>query len=239
MGYQEAVAEAAGALQRGEDANWELARLTHENTNTQEDRSRITMEKWCADVALASGRNFARETGRKYAKVHREHGTKVPRLSWTEAWYETVPRDTHPKVAERGAKYTAEKGDPEAAAGAVRIALNRPEVADIVIADTDTNRNVTHARHRHDEEATAVGEAKDPERRDARHNTEQRDVVYRLVKFRNWLFNTTGSVQEWVWTPELITEFEDALDGVDGALNAFRIAPNIDKELADLLKGEQ
>lgn len=32
MGYQDQVAAAAAALKRGEDANWELARLTYENT---------------------------------------------------------------------------------------------------------------------------------------------------------------------------------------------------------------
>ena len=116
--------------------------------------------------------------------------------------------------------------------------MERPDVADLVVADDDTNRAVTQARVRHDDEATAVAEAKDPERKDARHNVEQRDVIYRLVKFRNWLFATSDTIKEWEWTPELRDEFNDAVAGVQGALDAFRSTPDIDKELADLLKGD-
>ena len=185
-----------------------------------------------------SGRRFSEWTGNRYRQMWRKYSSLYKTTNWTEGIYEINPRDTHPKVAERAARYTAEKGNPRAAADAVKIALDRPDVADLVVADDDTNRNVTHARHRHDTERVAVGETVDPERREARHNTEQRDVIYRLVKFRNWLFTTTDEVQQWEWTDELRAEFTDALDGVTGAIDGFKVAPDMDNQLAVLLQGE-
>ena len=238
MDYREAVSAAAGALVRGEDENWELARLTEENTNTGIDRSQVTYEKWAEDVREESGRRFSTGMAEKYAAMWREYGDRTIVRSWTEAWYEMTPRDTHPKVAERGAKYTAEKGDAQAAADAVKIALDRDDVADLVIADDDANRAVTQARVRHHDEARAVGEIKDPERRDARLHVEHAEVMYELVKVRNWLFRSTESAREWNWTPELREEFTDTLDGLQGALDAFRSVPNFDQELSDLLEGD-
>lgn len=237
MTYQDNVAAAAVALQRGEDANWELARLTDENTNTQTDRTKVTMEQWCNDVRDVSGRRFSTETGRKYAAVWREHGKKLPRLPWTEAMYDVLPRERHEAVAERGAKFTAEKGDAQVAAEAVKIALDRPEVAALVVADAEANRAVTQARQRHDDEAAGLGESRDPDRRTARHNSEQRDVIYRLVKFRNWLFSTSDAIKEWEWTDDLRAELADAIAGVQGALEALGSVPDFDNELATLLKG--
>lgn len=241
MDYRQAVEAAAGALQRGEDENWRLAELTYLNTNRKGERrpSAVTHEKWAKDVRKESGRKFTEGTSKEYAMMWRDKlSGKITTEEWTAAWYERRPRDTHEKVAERGADYTAKKGDAQAAARAVKIALDRPEVADIVIADDDANRAVTNARVRHHDEARAVGEIKDPERRDARHATEHAEVMYELVKVRNWLFRSTESAREWNWTPELREEFTDTLDGLQGALDAFRSVPNFDQELSDLLEGD-
>ena len=61
----------------------------------------------------------------QYATVWERNIKIVIKPTWTEAWYEMAPRDSHPKMAERGAKYTATKGDAAAAAEAVKLALER------------------------------------------------------------------------------------------------------------------
>jgi len=64
--YETAVKQAAAALQRGDDANWELARLTWQHTSGD---SPMSMATWCADVRTASGRGFTEATGYRYAAV--------------------------------------------------------------------------------------------------------------------------------------------------------------------------
>ena len=149
MTYQSAVKEAAQALATGEDAHWELARLTYENTKA--GGGTATQNEWAADVRKQSGRRFSRATAAQYSRMWERNVTKVTKPDWAQTWYSQYKRDAQqPKVAERGAKYTAEKGDAQAAADAVKIALDRPEVADIVIADDTANLNVTKARQRSD-----------------------------------------------------------------------------------------
>ena len=79
MAYRDNVDLAATALARGEDANWELARLTFENTwNQGEPRStdRVPMAQWCADVIdQAPGRRFSEVTGLRYKRLWRRWGT--------------------------------------------------------------------------------------------------------------------------------------------------------------------
>ena len=96
----------------------------------------------------------------------------------------------------------------------------------------------TSTSPKHDNEATAVGEAKDPERRPARHYTEYRDVIYQLVKFRNWAFKAAEQAQAWEWTTDLRAEYDDQIDGVRGALENMTVAPDLDQALAKLLEGE-
>lgn len=95
MEYRDAVINAAQALQRGEDANWQLAQLTYENTNRRGERNagRVSHEQWSADVRAESGRRFSEGTSRKYAMVWEAQSSQKGTLSWTEAWYEEVGRD--------------------------------------------------------------------------------------------------------------------------------------------------
>jgi hypothetical protein len=74
MAYRENVELAAAALVKGHEANWELARLTYENTRepggraTQEDR--VTMEDWCGDVQAAGRKRFQASTGKLYRRTY-------------------------------------------------------------------------------------------------------------------------------------------------------------------------
>lgn len=94
MSYTENVDLAAVALQRGEDANWELARLTFENTRSQggglsPQPGKVTMAEWCEDIRRTSGRGFSDWSGRIYKAVWQQCSLGVPqekRMSWTEAY---------------------------------------------------------------------------------------------------------------------------------------------------------
>lgn len=90
MSYQDNVQAAAMALSHGEDANWELARLTFESTrergaHPQPDKA--TMEQWCAAVRELSGRKFSDSTGALHKRVWGRFGQQfiVDRPSWTDA----------------------------------------------------------------------------------------------------------------------------------------------------------
>jgi hypothetical protein len=90
MDYTEAVVQAAAALGRGEDANWELARLTWEVTHGE---SPVTLRQWSADVKERSGRRFSLQTASLYRQVwarfrDQDLGT---RPSWTDAVVAVAP----------------------------------------------------------------------------------------------------------------------------------------------------
>src|SRR5436190_23379114 len=85
------IEQAATALKRGEHANWELARLTFENTfaagdvNTQ--ASRVSMAQWCKDVRAAARHRFSEGTGVRYKRIWRRYGGRSSdeRPPWIEA----------------------------------------------------------------------------------------------------------------------------------------------------------
>lgn len=105
MAYQDEVQAAAQDLIRGDDANWDLARRTYENTREDRwDTSRVEMEQWCADVRQASGRRFSTFTGKHYRRMWREYqgvNTHPDRPSWAEAVAELHPDQTYDAVRER------------------------------------------------------------------------------------------------------------------------------------------
>lgn len=92
MTYKQQVEAAAAALKRGDDANWELARLTDENTKAGRgpgvESGRVDMATWCGDVAQRSGRAFGERTGKFYRRVWREFGHLRSQTSWSEAYWE-------------------------------------------------------------------------------------------------------------------------------------------------------
>ncbi len=147
--YTEAVEEAAAALKRGEDANWELARLTYENTlmqgNAMSQPGKVNMEQWCADVRRASGRRFSAKSGRVYKAIWSEYGRHLDgdHLPWSEA-YDGVQGGT---VAERfektHARNVTEKASVETKVQVARELLAEPEVAEAVVADQATRNVIT------------------------------------------------------------------------------------------------
>jgi hypothetical protein len=155
MTYQEAVTQAADALTRGEDANWELARLTWENTKAAGDPGsqpdRATMEQWCSDIRAEAGRRFGESTGRKYRMLWDRYGQhfSVNRPSWTDAWQEVSPRIDDQRWN------SPEAFSERAAAGvkrdlAVKLMAD-PEVADAVIAQPEARRAVYESLNRREQ----------------------------------------------------------------------------------------
>jgi hypothetical protein len=92
--YQDHVKAAATALKIGDDANWELARLTYEVCGPPGYRGRDTtytsLDTWSADVRAASGRKFSAQSARYYRTVWEKFGSNsgVTQTSWTEAYNE-------------------------------------------------------------------------------------------------------------------------------------------------------
>lgn len=100
MNYQDSVNAAAAALKRGEDANWELARLTYECTTSgrtaadlqaEKLAGKVQMEQWTADVRAKSGRGFAVATGHIYKNIWTRFRVVYPGradVPWSDAYAE-------------------------------------------------------------------------------------------------------------------------------------------------------
>lgn len=160
MTYQEAVTEAADALKRGEDANWELARLTFENTRnggTSGQADRATMDQWCADIRHASGRRFSEANGKKYKAVWAKFGgyDHTDRPSWTDAYYEfNVSYTDRAEYFEATAtRRLTEDASIETQRDVAAKLLSNPAVADAVISAPDTRRAVYESLNRREQAA--------------------------------------------------------------------------------------
>lgn len=96
MTYEESVQQAAHALIHGEQANWDLARHTWENTVSGRPATGtplVTLSQWAQDVRDASGRKFSAATASVYrriwaARLQRESSQVPVNFSWVEAYYE-------------------------------------------------------------------------------------------------------------------------------------------------------
>jgi hypothetical protein len=131
MDYDEAVGVAARALRRGEEASWELARLTSEQTvngrggdqrtlGTQrslgERSGPVQMAQWCADVReRATGIKFSEWTGRAYKRIWSVYGhlSAEDRPSWSEAYKEVVDGATPEAREQRAVERFLREGEPE------------------------------------------------------------------------------------------------------------------------------
>lgn len=181
MSYQKAVKDAADALVRGEDANWELARLTYENTNRRGERHKATHEQWSADVREESHRRFSETTSQKFAMMWDRFGSDSTIVqSWTEAWYELTPRDAAEPMRARAARTHVGEGEAAQVAETVREALRRPEVARQVVSDRETNSRLARARQDYDEEVEAVAATDDSALRRGRNLDKNQAVISRL-----------------------------------------------------------
>lgn len=143
MRYQDQVAAAAAALKRGEDANWELARLTYENTlsHNEHNSDKVTMRRWCADVRAASVRRFSETTGERYKRAWRDvirQGLTADLPSWSEAYDAITPDGFEERMAPSKAKAVLAHGTPETKRQVARELLDDPDVT----ADPDIQESI-------------------------------------------------------------------------------------------------
>lgn len=133
--YDDAVGLAAAALRQGEEANWQLARLTYENTLSHGEiasqTGKATMAQWSADVRAASGRRFSAATGILYKQLWAEFGQEelLDRPTFSEAIYKLKPGAAPDRVAERAADKHLRDASSERRAEIARELLADPEVA--------------------------------------------------------------------------------------------------------------
>jgi hypothetical protein len=66
MSYKQEVEAAAAALKRGEEADFELAERTYNNTTPD---GSVSLTQWCADVQAKSGRSFGTTPGKYYRRA--------------------------------------------------------------------------------------------------------------------------------------------------------------------------
>ncbi len=66
MDWKDNARVAGAALKRGEDADFEVAQLTYENTTPE---GGAPMAEWCAEVSRSYGRPFGRDSGYVYKKA--------------------------------------------------------------------------------------------------------------------------------------------------------------------------
>ena len=158
MTYEDAVTLAAGALKRGEEANWELARLTYENTkngNGKGQPERKSLAEWSADIEAASGRKFSRTTASYYRQVWALAFTSVnANLSFQDAYWEVRGTTKEEMFDERYAAHVTDRAAPEVQVKtfeklletpAVRAALEqRPELSIKVDNVVETAHRATH-----------------------------------------------------------------------------------------------
>lgn len=157
MNYQEAVTEAASALKRGEDANWELARLTYENTwmsgNYDAQPDRVSMAQWCADIREKAGRRFSETTGSLYKTMWKKHG-HLPfreRGAWADLWLE-LKGGSYPST-EDSSNVSVSNALEQKRDLAAKL-LTDPEIADAVIAQPEARRAVYDSLSRREHAAT-------------------------------------------------------------------------------------
>jgi hypothetical protein len=144
--YEDQVRAASAALVRGENANWELACLTYENTFEKGDVSgqqKVSMERWCADIRAMSNRRFSKSTGMTYKAIWKIYGHQQAgdRKSWTEAYAEVQGGTMADRMVEADFKRAIEHASPEQKREAIATLAQEPEV----LADDETRWAVKSA----------------------------------------------------------------------------------------------
>jgi len=148
MSYQDKVKAAAAALQRGEDANWELAELTFEVCGPpMRGPTRVgfvSLEEWSADVRADSKRAFSAVTAGYYRRIWDKFGVSrsgkiLP--SWTDAYndirgVENMDANMVTTNFNRALTYATPEQKREVFQ---RIVREEPAVVEHAWQDTDTN----------------------------------------------------------------------------------------------------
>lgn len=258
MAYRDNVDLAAAALGRGEEANWELARLTFENTyeghGGREREGRVTMAIWCRDVRTASGRRFSEASGDRFKAMWRRYGsTTSPReRSWSELWLEG-----HGSTPERQAAYIAASNARNATPEAKR-EIFAELAADPVVVEhaaelgTPTSQAVSKLTHqanvireqRREQAVEADPIARRLERQraaldlEASCNQFAQDCV-RFAREITDLLPSTGeaSAEDLAWIRRAIERGRGSLDQLEGYISSGRT--DLDAFLESVLGGER
>jgi hypothetical protein len=226
--YQDAVEQAATALKHGEDANWELARLTHENTRTGPGRGeqpgKVLMEQWCADVRVASGRRFSADLGKDYKRIWQRHGLGdpgSPKPPFAEA--RDALRPGMPGTDERleqlhrpQPSQTVQNWTPDQKREAARALVRDPEVTE----DPETVEDIAATPHVQEEatrqrieQATRPMTDEQRERRKEAHEQLHSKLEAAISKFSFALMQTLGGWRHLVQQLRAINEERGDLPG--------------------------
>jgi len=236
MSYQDNVKAAAAALKRGEDANWELARLTFESTwdrtgtwDEQDAAGKVSMDQWCSDVRDAAGRKFGRTWGFTYKAVWAKYGvhdhdhlpefseaivTIKPENSRAASYERVVEREVFAATPEiKREAFARLAQDPEVLADKgisktvfSEIARQNPAAVQQAWQDTDTNVALSEARWQAHQEQI-VRPA-----REARATFEPTDTTLDRTSF---FYDIQRKVDQWARELEGIREFLANTDDVN------------------------
>lgn len=263
MSYRDNVNNAAAALQRGEEANWDLARLTFESTYDSGDYSaqteRVPMAQWCADVEAASGRRFSVGSGRRYKTLWRQYGPLSPgeRGSWIEA-FSAVSGHGDEAISERMAGYVGNRLEVAPAEKKrelfQQLARDPEVVAEAAVLGTPTSRAVAElhtrterVREEHREREVSgdpiaerieqVGAALDLEAACTRYARDLLTLSERFAREINDALPRTGAAREehLYWVRQAIGRARSVLDGLEGYAETGRT--DLDVFLQDVLGG--
>jgi hypothetical protein len=238
MSYQDNVRAASAALSRGEDANWELARLTFEvcgdagpGRPTQE---RVGLRQWASDVSAASGRRFGYDAARHYRDIWVRFGNDAQgrhSIPWTDAYSEIRGGSVGERMVEADFKRAMTNATPEqkreafatlahepevisdqAASTAVfkHIAAQNPAAVQTAWEDTDTNIALSTARWQAREHS--VVEPSREAHAETKHIFEPQDTAVARTTF---FYGVQKRVEQWTQELNDIREFLAQTDDVN------------------------
>lgn len=262
MNYTQAVEQAAAALVRGEDANWELARLTWENTFAAGDiraqADRVSMDSWCRAIREIAGRQFTESTGKVYKAVWAKFQSLDPRdrPHFSEALrsLDNESRDwdmRKTRVQERFVESIDTLATPEQKREVATRLMQDPAIADAVIEQPAVRRAVYESLNRQEAKVEArhnAIRAADPVGQQFDRSGALLDLEKLLRTFAEQaraLVAAIGPLPEHddetgarlVFIRQSFVAADDALDSVRTLLSTGK--SDIDSFLADVLKGER
>jgi len=147
--YKDQVRAAAAALKRGEDANWELAKLTYvvcgpAGQMGQPRPGQVPIRRWAEDVAIESGRRFGDKTARYYRDIWERFGKSdqgPTSISWTDAYADIRGGTVGERMVEADFKRALTNATPEQKREVLTSLAREPEV----LADDETRWAVRSA----------------------------------------------------------------------------------------------
>lgn len=234
--YQKQVRAAAAALKRGEDSNWDLARLTFEVCGPPGRGGHvakpITLAQWAKDVAVESGRRFSATTASYYRDIWTRFESQYHQgdIDFTNAYAQIRGGSVGERMVEHDFKRAMTNASAEQKREAFATLAREPEVlADLPTStevfsqivrdnpaavqeawkDTQTNVGLSKARWE------ARDELLEPQREAARENREVFEPKDATLDRRIFLADVATKVEQWTRELNGIREFLEFSDDVD------------------------